>query len=72
MTYENYKACTSEKRLLIVPGADHCMSYLVGKSTYERIYKRVLGILRTAEKESVDLSLKGNHYAPTLAPCLIP
>ena len=50
MTYENYKACTSEKRLLIVPGADHCMSYLVGKSTYERIAKRVLGILRTAEK----------------------
>ena len=39
MTYENYKACTSEKRLLIVPGADHCMSYLVGKSTYERIAK---------------------------------
>lgn len=38
-TYENYKACTSEKRLLIVPGADHCMSYLVGKSTYERIAK---------------------------------
>lgn len=39
MTYENYKACASEKRLLIVPGADHCMSYLIGKITYERIAK---------------------------------
>lgn len=27
MTYENYKACVSPKRLLIVPGADHGMSY---------------------------------------------
>lgn len=36
MTYENYKACASEKRLLIVPGADHCMSYLLEKETYER------------------------------------
>lgn len=39
MTYENYKACTSEKRLLIVPGADHCMSYIVEKETYERAAK---------------------------------
>lgn len=27
MTYENYKACTAPKELLIVPGADHAMSY---------------------------------------------
>lgn len=27
MTYENYKACVSPKQLLIVPGADHGMSY---------------------------------------------
>ena len=39
MTYENYKACPSEKRLLIVPGADHCMSYLMEKETYERTAK---------------------------------
>lgn len=73
MTYENYKACTSEKRLLIVPGADHCMSYLVGKSTYERIAKEFWEFCEQRKKESVDLSLKGgNHYAPALAPCLIP
>ena len=36
MTYENYKVCASKKRLLIVPGADHCMSYIVEKETYER------------------------------------
>lgn len=29
MTYENYKACASEKRLVIVPGADHTMSFYV-------------------------------------------
>lgn len=33
-TYENYKACASEKRLLIVPGADHCMSYLLDPKSY--------------------------------------
>ena len=57
MTYENYKACTSEKRLLIVPGADHCMSYLVGKSTYERIAKE-FGICEQ-RKRIRRLSLKG-------------
>lgn len=35
MTYENYKACASEKRLFIVPGADHGMSYLVDRKGYE-------------------------------------
>ena len=35
MTYENYKACASEKQLLIVPGAEHAMSYLVDKNAYE-------------------------------------
>ncbi|MEE0969912.1 MAG: alpha/beta hydrolase [Clostridia bacterium] len=35
MTYENYKACTAPKRLLIVPGADHAMSYYTAKEEYE-------------------------------------
>ncbi len=35
MTYENYKACVAPKRLLIVPGADHGMSYLVDQVGYE-------------------------------------
>lgn len=35
MTYKNYIACTSPKRLLIVPGADHGMSYIVEKEKYE-------------------------------------
>ena len=39
MTYENYKACSSEKRLLIVPGADHCMSYYMNKEAYEKAVK---------------------------------
>ena len=36
MTYENYKACASPKRLLIVPGADHAMSYYVNRKGYEK------------------------------------
>ncbi len=35
MTYENYKACVSPKRLLVVPGANHAMSYFMNKSGYE-------------------------------------
>ena len=31
MTYRNYGACSAPKRLLIVPGADHGMSFLVDK-----------------------------------------
>ncbi|MBQ4066391.1 MAG: alpha/beta hydrolase [Clostridia bacterium] len=33
-TYENYKACAAEKRLLVVPGADHCLSYFTDEATY--------------------------------------
>lgn len=39
MTYQNYIACASPKRLLIVPGADHGMSYLVDKVGYETAVK---------------------------------
>lgn len=35
MTYVNYKACASPKRLFIVPGAEHGMSYLVDPKGYE-------------------------------------
>ncbi len=36
MTYENYTACIAPKHLLIVPGADHGMSYLVDPKAYEK------------------------------------
>ncbi len=36
MTYENYKACVSPKRLFVVPGAEHGGSYLVDKEGYEK------------------------------------
>ena len=35
MTFENYKACKSPKRMFIVPGADHGMSYLIDPKGYE-------------------------------------
>lgn len=35
MTYENYKACTAPKRLLVVPGAGHGMSYFLDREGYE-------------------------------------
>ncbi len=36
MTFENYKACISPKRLLVVPGAEHAMSYHVDQTEYEK------------------------------------
>ena len=35
MTYENYKACAAPKRLFVVPGAEHGLSYLVDREGYE-------------------------------------
>lgn len=35
MTYQNYKACAGEKRLLIVPGAGHGQSYWLEPEKYE-------------------------------------
>lgn len=40
MTYENYKACIAPKRLLVVPGADHGMSYFYNKEGYEQSVKQ--------------------------------
>ena len=39
MTYENYKACASPKRLFVVPGAEHGMSYLTDPKGYEAALK---------------------------------
>lgn len=36
MTYENYKACAAPKRMLVVPGADHGMSYHTDKEEYDK------------------------------------
>ena len=35
MTFENYQACSAPKRLFVVPGAGHGMSYFVDRSGYE-------------------------------------
>lgn len=37
MTFENCKACASPYKLLVVPGAEHGMSYILDKDGYERI-----------------------------------
>ncbi len=39
MTYQNYMACRAPRRLLVVPGARHGMSYCVDQETYERVTK---------------------------------
>lgn len=36
MTMENYRACKAPCRLLVVPGAEHGVSYLVDKDGYEK------------------------------------
>ncbi len=40
MTYENYKACRSPKKLLIVPGAAHAMSYYINTFEYQNTVKK--------------------------------
>jgi fermentation-respiration switch protein FrsA (DUF1100 family) len=40
MTYENFKACAGPKRLFVVPGAGHGMSYLVDTQGYQQAMKR--------------------------------
>ena len=39
MTYQNYAACNAPKELLVVPTADHGMSYFVEPRKYERMAK---------------------------------
>ena len=36
MTRENFEACSAPKRMLLVPGAAHGLSYLVDRAAYER------------------------------------
>lgn len=36
MTYDNYRACASRKRMLIIPQADHGMCYFTAKVRYQR------------------------------------
>ena len=36
MTFENYKACASPKRLFVVPGAQHGMSYHIDRPGYQK------------------------------------
>ena len=64
MTYKNYIACRAPKELLIVPGADHGLSYFVDKDRCERAVRGFFErydkeqehtpILNTAAKDSAD------------------
>lgn len=47
MTYENYQACASPKRLFVVPGAGHGMSYPVDPEGYQQA---ILEFLKTCEE----------------------
>lgn len=40
MTYENYKACAAPKRLFIVPGAEHGMSYHIDRPGYQNALRQ--------------------------------
>lgn len=44
MTYENYKACRGPKHLLIVPGADHGMSYYKDPASYEQALQQFFSL----------------------------
>ena len=62
MTYENYKVCAAPKRLLIVPGAEHGMSYMVDRKGYEDAVKRFWnefdGYLNPADTDSIEKGTK--------------
>ena len=47
MSYENYNACASEKRLFVVPKAEHGLSYYVDTAGYEN---EVLTFFRKHDK----------------------
>lgn len=47
MTYENYQACTAPKRLFVVPGAGHGMSYPVDPEGYRQ---SILEFLKFCER----------------------
>lgn len=40
MTLQNYEACQSPKKLLLVPGANHGMSYFLDRESYEAAVKQ--------------------------------
>ena len=40
MTLQNYEACQSPKKLLLVPGANHGMSYFLDRDSYEASVKQ--------------------------------
>lgn len=40
MAYENQAACAAPCQLLVVPGADHAMSYYMGRQEYEEALRR--------------------------------
>ncbi len=44
MTYENWRACASNKKMLIVPGAEHGMSYYLEKDRYQQAMEEFWGI----------------------------
>lgn len=50
MSRLNYEACSSEKELLIIPGADHGMSYMIDEETY---VERFVGFLNKHFEEKV-------------------
>lgn len=52
MTYENYKACASEKKLLVIPGADHAMSVFTDPAAYERALTEFWKEVEGNQKES--------------------
>lgn len=49
MSYENYEACSSPKRMMIVPGAIHGMSYIVQQDDYEAMEKQFWAELEGAQ-----------------------
>ncbi len=55
MTYENYKACKSPKKLFVVPGAGHISSYSTDTEGYQ---KAVMDFWKDLEKDEITFCTK--------------
>ena len=59
MTYRNYCACAGPRYLLVVPGADHGMSYYLEKEKYTRAVLDFWNLYDAASEEPSELPVTG-------------
>lgn len=62
MSVQNYEACTAEKKLLLVEGAEHCESYLKDRKRYQNAVSEFLQDTAEGGKEKGELAGRKDRY----------